>query len=263
MKFPVSSVRSPLAVLFAMLTIVVTVVSCTTKKVYEGDCEYNSDCEAGQVCREATCQTVDCIEATDCSFGQYCTEMNACESGCKDNNDCLAGETCNVETNVCEAYGCRETQLDCGYGEYCDVTTGTCYEASEQTCDTCSRDQECGTGGGCIPTIFTGEACDAADANACGGDPSNGCWIMEMGDSCNPLRGDADCEAGWYCDLFDTFSAYCHRDECITSTCTVTCDVNSGSTDECPRGFGCSDYLGTGQGYCAGDCGWMLEKGHL
>ena len=77
-------------------------------------------------------------------------------------------------------------------------------------------------------------------------------------------KGDADeCEAGWYCDLLHASGTnVCHRDECITNICSVTCNL-SAATDECPRGFSCYDWLSTGQGYCIGDCEWILAKGYL
>ncbi len=77
-------------------------------------CSKNSECEVGQVCLEEECKTVECISSAECDIGKHCTADYTCTAGCEEDTDCLAGETCNDGT--CEAYGCRNTQLDCGYG---------------------------------------------------------------------------------------------------------------------------------------------------
>jgi len=239
----------------------VALVSCKSKAVAPGECAYDSDCGESQVCQEEVCVTVSCVASTDCDIGQYCDDTYNCSSGCSADSDCLAGETCDLDSNSCEAYGCRDTQLDCSYGQYCDVATGTCYDADAPLCEECIVNGDCGgLGNECLPTEYTGINCDAAERNSCS-DPGMECYIVEASE--DPCQNDNQCELGWYCDNIGTGTGkVCHRDECITSTCTMTCDATGDGTD-CPRGFQCYDAYGNGQGYCLGECAWMADKGYL
>ena len=52
-----------------------------------------------------------CLTSLDCSFQQYCNTTYSCIDGCESDTDCYSGEQCNKNTNTCESYGCRSTQL--------------------------------------------------------------------------------------------------------------------------------------------------------
>ena len=105
------------------------------------ECQDNADCN-NQACVENQCVDVDCLSSADCSLKEYCHgEDFVCTSGCSEDTDCLAGEMCDVESNTCEPYGCRETELDCPVGDFCNQNTGECYDDPEGTCNTCSAAQ--------------------------------------------------------------------------------------------------------------------------
>ncbi len=229
-------------------------------------CADNVDCEDGQACIDEECQDVTCLTSADCEIQQYCDADFECSAGCSIDDDCLAGQSCNTDTNQCQAYGCRNTQLDCNYGEQCDVTTGQCYVADEglctATCDIFSPN--CGGDSECVAMEYVGD-CDAGDGDR--GCPANSpCAIVEVdeSDTCDwfGFPDDSACPSGWACDYLETSSGrlgyYCHDDQCIESQCFPSCD----STADCPRGFDCLD-LGDGSKACFADCTWLTDNGHL
>ena len=57
------------------------------------------------------CQEAECLTSLDCSFQQYCNTTYSCIDGCESDTDCYSGEQCNKDTNTCESYGCRSTQI--------------------------------------------------------------------------------------------------------------------------------------------------------
>ncbi len=194
------------------------------------ECANNADCGDAELCLSEVCTPVDCSTSADCSLEQYCDGQFLCADGCAADSDCLAGNTCDVETNTCEPYGCRSTELDCQYGETCDPTTGACVASTEPLCTSCDV---------------------GAGNSACG--QQGTCLIADVGDTCNR---DSDCEAGQYCDRLSTgSSSYCHTDYCSQA-------CNPLEDDPCPRGFTCTD-VGNGQNVCFGDCSYMLDNGLL
>jgi hypothetical protein len=239
-------------------------IACTGKA--GGECANNSDCSEGQACVDEACEDVDCVTSADCDIQQYCTEDYSCKLGCDGDDDCLAGQSCDMGTHQCEAYGCRDTQLDCDYGEKCDSTTGQCYVDDEDLCQTTCDifNPRCSGGDACIATAYVGE-CDAGRGDV--GCPANSpCAIVEVDTSstCDffGFPDDSACPSGWYCDYLEASTGrvdyYCHKDYCIESQCLPTCD----QSEDCPRGFDCSD-LGDGTNACFADCEYLTSEGLL
>ena len=114
-----------------------------------------------------------------------------------------------MESHSCNAYGCRDTQLDCAIGEVCDTTTGQCYVADDNLCaSTCDyTNPRCDGADSCIPTSFVG-ACNVQNGNA--GCPANSpCLIVEV-DEAHVLDwlgfpDNSACPSGWYCDFLSGY----------------------------------------------------------
>lgn len=114
------------------------------------ECRRTSDCEAGQVCVDAVCETscsdsspcdngyqcnsndfcerdpsVECLVTAECGADEICTG-GACQTACGCNQDCPTEQVCNLETGACEQPGTSEpaqscnTTCDCPSGQSCD-----------------------------------------------------------------------------------------------------------------------------------------------
>ncbi len=215
-------------------------------------CSKNSECEVGQVCLEEECKTVECISSAECDIGKHCTADYTCTAGCEEDTDCLAGETCNDGT--CEAYGCRNTQLDCGYGEFCDPTTGQCYPDDSGACSVCDPS----TDPNCLGMTQLGPC---SSSGAC---PANqACYITEYDDSFT-CSNDSQCAADENCynlgTISDPVGPYCTKTACFEGATFPACDPSV--PNECARGFQCTQ-LDDGSGICFGDCEWLKANGYL
>lgn len=231
------------------------------------ECISNADCEGVAVCtEEGTCDEVECLSSNDCDIFQYCDDDNECQDGCDEDADCLAGFSCDLETNECEEYGCRSTQLDCEYGQYCDQVTGTCYDDDRGLCQTCDIFSGGGCPGGDCYVSSTSGYCDIDFGGAdCGVDQD--CAIFDVDESAT-CWSDGDCPANSQCDFMDLNGDgfgdgyYCHTDYCFTSACFFTCDPSEGG-EACPRGFQCVDFGDGSPPVCLGDCDFMTSGGYL
>ena len=230
-----------------LLLAVCTALACTEapEKAEEGGtCTNSAECAEGQLCLKNECRDVDCLTSNDCDIEQYCSTEYACEAGCENDNDCFAGDSCNTSTQVCETYGCRDTQLDCEIGEFCNVPTGECYEDDQPHCRTCSLNdllypvfgEECllwnETGGNCTVDLFFGT--------------QSGCPSDEV---CYPV------------DPADPFNP---NGTCYKSYAVMSCDINA--EEACPRGFSCVQLTytdGSTTDVCYGDCQYYRENGYL
>ena len=194
------------------------------------ECLDNTMCEPGFVCYEQACRAAECTDSTQCGIQQYCDPRSfRCSDGCLTADDCMAGEACNTQTRTCTEAACRTTELDCPVGEFCDTVTGDCFASDDPLCS---------------------KSCDVGSlSNSC--PAGTACEVTTIGDTC---RRDADCESGWFCDLFTDNVMYCHQDFCLTS-CRPADD------DPCPAGFTCVQ--GSVGNVCYGDCGWYKENGYL
>ena len=177
--------------LFAALAVLTVVLSgCGT----QSGCVDNAGCADLQVCarpsadRPGVCTNVECVTNEQCALGNFCNEAGYfCEPGCTSDLDCRAGETCDTTTNTCNAYGCRDTNLDCGYGEFCE--NGSCVENGRPFCEPCLTNFDCGPGGLCVSDGVTTH-----------------CF-----ETCN---SQADCPRGYQCGEFviDDPGTYCGAD---------------------------------------------------
>ena len=198
----------------------------------DGTCANNADCPDNFLCLEEQCVEIGCTESSECALGYYCDASYSCSTGCSEDADCVAGEACNKQTNTCEAYGCRDTELDCALGEYCDTTTGECYADSRNHCDTCSYSYTNPSGGSC----------------------TNGteCMYWEVGDFCS---NDNQCDPGFTCSEVFWGVNYCTMDYCLAQ-------CNANEEEACPRGYVCAQlYLDDPTNYCVADCEFMVESG--
>ena len=151
------------------------------------ECVDNGDCNGtSEACLENSCVEVDCLSSASCELQQFCDETYTCASGCSEDTDCLAGEDCVDGT--CEAYGCRNTQLDCEFGEICNENTGNCQPASGLHCDTCdywSTFGICSGSAACVP--FDEFASESYCLETCNPNASNQC---PRGFECLDIYGD-------------------------------------------------------------------------
>ena len=170
----------------------------------------------------------ECLDNTMCEPGFVCYEQACRAAECTDSTQCGIQQYCDPRSFRCSD-GCRTTELDCPVGEFCDTVTGDCFASDDPLCS---------------------KTCDVGSlSNSC--PAGTACEVTTIGDTC---RRDADCESGWFCDLFTDNVMYCHQDFCLTS-CRPADD------DPCPAGFTCVQ--GSVGNVCYGDCGWYKENGYL
>ena len=186
------------------------------------ECTQNGDCEEGQACVDDTCSTVECLGSDACGIENYCTADYTCAPGCAAGSDCLAGSECNVGAHVCEAFACRDTNLDCNFGEFCDSVFGECVPDPVAHC------QDCG---------------NASSAGTCG--EAGTCLYGRVADACTA----GGCPSGQICD-----SGLCYAAVCIE-------DCDPDAVDACPRGFACT-FLGRGSYGCYADCDYLELNGY-
>lgn len=131
-----------------LLLVTALLSSCATRAPL--GCIDNGDCEEREACVLSVCEPVQCLVSTECGIREYCDpDTYQCRSGCLENEDCRAGENCNIEAKTCEAYGCRNTELDCAVGELCSAVTGECEYDNRGHCDACESDLWTGPQGTC------------------------------------------------------------------------------------------------------------------
>lgn len=207
----------------------VGLLACQTE---QPACVDNANCDEGEACVENECVVAECLESSQCDIGQFCDPVRfTCRDGCERDTDCLSGQRCDRELLACVDAGCRSTELDCPVGELCDSVTGSCYEPTPPVCN---------------------NTCDVgAFSDSCPGQTS--CQVSATAETCNR---DADCEAGWFCDLFTDNNRYCHKDYCMPACQPQAEDPG------CPAGFSCYED-GFNSGVCLADCVWLLEGGYL
>ena len=241
--------RSFRLVLVALLAFAVSCSQPSTKA-----CSSNADCDEGAICNDdEQCEDVDCVTSADCDIFEYCSDDYECEEGCSEDSDCIAGETCNTETNECEPYGCRNTQLDCAYGQYCDQVTGTCYDDDRPHCGECDIYTGSGCSGGQCLVSRTANQCNTA-YNGTDCPTGMDCAVFDYDDS-SFCFSDADCTGGMLCD--PTYLV-CYTAYCFESACFQDCTITDGD-EACPRGFQCIDVFGDGisSPVCVGECSFM------
>ncbi|MGM0576591.1 MAG: hypothetical protein ACQEXJ_12750, partial [Myxococcota bacterium] len=114
-------------------------------------CQDDTECPTGQVCGNATCQTIACQSAGDClSVGQICIEHEGAQvcsaRECSVKEDCATGEVCNLGQCAPEQVDGDCTVDGCPDGEECNTETGACEEPdTDCTVDGCPDGEECNT----------------------------------------------------------------------------------------------------------------------
>ncbi|MDG1483258.1 MAG: hypothetical protein P8R54_26955 [Myxococcota bacterium] len=217
-------------VLFFVLALV-TACNGGNENAKDGTCANNADCPDNFLCLEEQCIEIGCTESSECALGYYCDATYTCTTGCSEDIDCVAGEACNTQTNTCEDYGCRDTELDCEIGEYCDTTTGECYADSRAHCNSCSHSYT-------NPSAGCGQGME--------------CLYWDVGEFCN---NDNQCDPGFTCSEVAFGTKYCTLDYCFA-------ECNPSDAEACPRGYVCGQYFSDlPTTYCISDCDYMNKNG--
>ncbi len=217
------------------------------------NCNNSAECPDGLLCLQNQCIESDCITSDDCLLQEYCNDTFQCEEGCQTDTDCYSGYTCDSTSNSCQAYECRDTQLDCEIGEFCNQQTGQCYTDSRRHCLQCTEDQIYYT------PPSDGICLLSEEKGACTIDiflSASGCNVGEV---CFPADIDAFLAAQSSFDLNPQVGI------CYISHKYLYSDTTS--TEPCPRGFSSvpisySDGT-TSEPVCVGDCAYYLNNGYL
>lgn len=213
-------------------------------------------CGDEQICnpRSGRCMpaALPCAIDVECGAPVQICEMNQCVPGCASGGTCTEEEICNTATGRCQPDGRCRADADCG-----------------------PPDQICEAGqcvGGCAAPIGIrcgpGESCDASSGRceaptSCSGDvdcapPSTICDVDTL--TCSPGCGTTGCASGQSCDASSgrclssgvTLNAPCARNsDCDSGVCFdfgagigSLCVQACASSNDCPSGFTCGDYLG-------------------
>ncbi len=178
-----------------------------------GQCYYDGECDAGQVCNGATacgCGDIDCTPRAgscgypagccntsgDCDGSERCIEGRCLEqppSGeCYTDSSCSAGEVCEGATSCpCGVDGCEAAPGVCGIEGVC-----------------CKTDGECGPGGvcrhgGCVEAPTSGQC--YGDDDCSGSDVCHGAARCPCGADCSIATSPGVCgAAGSLCCAADS-----------------------------------------------------------
>lgn len=143
-----SAVLAALAMLFAF-----SLAGCPSKKPKDGSCKTAKDCKADQVCVENRC--VECGQNSDCEAGETCKDFTCTKAAeCTRDDQCPVGKACLGGT--CQS--CKG-DTDCGPGGTCDA--GACKRATA-----CKKDEECADDEDCLDGFCKKPWKAAGDADA-------------------------------------------------------------------------------------------------
>jgi len=235
------------------------------------DCYTDSDCQAGQQCKDGSCESLGCGSDADCRGGMACDGSSCvvvvnctadgdcngwrCFSGaCV---ECLADGDCGGEL-ICIASTCRagcEQDGDCSApAPVCDKLTGVCVE--------CTDDNDCATGetcqsGSCIEKFVCKSNTDCQEPTPfC--DPGSGQCVTWDGCSsdqdCPPNLPACDMQSNPPICVRCTMNEYCANDE----DGRLICDQERQICVQCLADSDCVDSGGqvshclAGEGICVG-----------
>jgi hypothetical protein len=204
----VTSLLRPLRAAMLAALAAVALAACTSDRVAEGQCEFDSDCSSGQVCASRMCRAPCRVDA-DCAAGQRCLAGDrpgtlACvapptgSTGCVRDSDCAAGEAC----------------LDNRCRPHCQ---------SNYDCQVVNPQSQC-VAGACVPQCTVGRA-------DCDGVMPNGCEVDTRSDVRNCSACGRACPAGQVCS-----GAAC-RDVCAAgeTSCAGSCLRTDADVMHCGR----------------------------
>lgn len=200
--------------------VVLCLAACASPKQ---QCTINSDCHGGAYCVSGTC-VVDCRADYDCARGVCLTAIGKCVDGAADSG------VPAIDMAVANMNGPRDFAVEqnapadlsvvphvpAPYGDVCqqnaDCASNLCSKNPFQT-----GDHECT--GACNKGCMLGDFCVGGVA----------CAQSDIGASCAPAQGGADCRAG-----------ACLGGGGGPAVCTKRCT----SAVECPAGYSCSSVMG-------------------
>jgi len=263
----------------------------------EGDCDSDSECNAGLVCENdnglehGLDPFVDvCVDAqsscpVDKGHYDYCALCGPCEEGegdCDSDTDCAGDLIClddvgtafnwwwNVDVCVSEEFACP---LRPGDEDYC-ITCGPCIE-EEGDCD---ADEECSEGLSCVDDIGSSygylshvDVCITVDAEECPVDDGSFDYCVLCG-PCEAKQadcdGDEECGAGLICvnNAGGLYGFTSQADVClapIDSDSGEECPVTEGHYDFCTLCGPCEENVGDcdSDQECAGDLICLSDVG--
>ena len=127
------------------------IISGQTQGLCEAvECRRNADCDPGQVCADALCQT-SCSATRPCASGFVCGASGVCEADMK--VECRTTAECGKD-KICDGNACIDPCMcnqDCATGQVCDSTAGVCKDpaASMPPAQTCQTNCDCPSGQSC------------------------------------------------------------------------------------------------------------------
>jgi len=217
----------------------------STQPTVAGACSENSDCQAGQFCRDRTCYNV-CGDTTDCSPNSTCKDLLCIPAECGDG--LVEGrEECDDKLNNSNSAACTQEckQATCGDGFIW---------AGEETCDDSNSYDGDGCDSNCTPTscgngiITDGEECD--DGNMINTD---GCESDCQFTECNASIPDGTlCESD---DVFCNGIEVCDAGNCISPGNPCPEDEHDCTTITCEESaVECSTVISDGSCFIAFVC---------
>lgn len=217
------------------------------------DCEDNSQCVGGEVCRGRLCREacgiddactgplpvcdeglgicVACTDDQDCGADEACLD-NTCEFFCTNNQACERGHHCDHESGGCIENECEE-DADCSGGFHCRLFA--CLPIDDIVCESNSRHCDDNTMVGCSGDGTHEVRLDCAERVCIGAEAGVRCAERV----CQPNRaGCLDDLTAFSCDATGTTitaipcrnDRYCEEGHCRDPLCeanTVSCQGNT------------------------------------
>lgn len=177
----------------------IVLLLAATPRLSAQDCDDESDCAEGQICRQVSVGSVAVPFAPDAGSIEvdagpppesegYCRWP---EITCADNGDCPEGLTCDLPNSPClaDAGDCNEDEP--GECEYDEID--------------CEKDTDCAERWECLVTVSeicstshcAGEGCGDASAPMCETEESRRCFPKRV-----DCASDGSCEGDWRCVMF-------------------------------------------------------------
>ena len=224
---------------FTLLCLSAALVACSNSRTVDtnadsgtpGGCKADTECAAGQVCKDAKC--VDkvvppakkaCKSSADCGEKLACRADACVVTSCINDGECEAGEQCTGGS--CELKGCR-ADLDCDGKQRCSLATHSCVDC--ELSDDCPAERPvCRADGKCI---------DCTTNLDCA--PPKAAFCNKLSGTCVSCLGDENCPTG----------LRCVQNACVGNKTGEACD----RVKLCDKGLICVNFTGAGS-LCAEKC---------